>query len=195
MMKAVAVLTVCVVAAVPAWAGDATSPRPRLVTGSITPGLASPESRSELFATGGFSVGTLSGPSSTPDQPLAVGGYAAYSFDALRLSSSLKGDRLGSGADLTAAYSGAVLGIDGVTALTLGYEWARPLAFSPNPVQGGLAGTDILRPMGDLSLSLSFTHDIGASLSVGGFAAATRTEEDDSATAGFRLGAGFGVRF
>lgn len=190
-MKALWVIGVCLIAASPAWAAE--QPRPRLVTGSVALLPSAAATRGELFATGGFSLGSVVAPVAHADTT-ATGAYAAYTFDTLRLSSSLKGDGAASMADLTAAYSGALMGLDGTAALSLGYEWARPSAFSLNPVHNPLMG-DFARSANDLSLSLSFTHAVNPSLSLGGFAAATRTEEDQAATAGFRLGAGLGWRF
>lgn len=191
-MKAFAVLGLVMLAACPAFAGD----KPRLVTGSVAPGqpvLAAPDNRAELFATGGFSLGAVSGAAGGDPAP-RMGGYAAYSLDAMRLSSSIRGDGGGAMADVSAAYAGGVMGIDGTAALTLGLERARPLAFSPNPMQTGLIGAET-RPTEDLSLSLSFTHALSPAMSLGGFAAATRSEEDDTVHSGFRLGAGLGVKF
>lgn len=195
-MKALAVIGVCVLAAFPAFAGDKVQPRPRLVTGSVE--LMRPtETRAELFATGGFSLGALTStpPADARTEAMALGGYAAYSLESLHISSSLKGDAIGSAADFTASYAGGLMGVDGVAAVTLGYEWTGPSAFSVNPMQNPLLATESLRPNSDLSLSLSFTHSVNPSLSLGGFAAATRSEEDQAATSGFRLGAGLGVRF
>lgn len=192
-MKTFVAIGLCVLAALPAWAGDKAPARMRLVTGSVAPMpsiLAPPDRQAELFATGGFSLGTATSTAAGPDQPVALGGYAAYSFDALRLSSSLKGDHAGAAADFTASYSGVMMGVDGVTALGLSYE-----RFSPNPVQTNVVGSDAWRPMGDLSLSLSFTHGINSSMSLGGFAAATRSEDDEAVHSGFRLGAGMGLKF
>jgi hypothetical protein len=192
-MKTFAVIGLCVLAAFPAWAGDQAPARMRLVTGSVAPMpslLAAPGSEATLFAIGGFSVGAVTSNPANPDHSMAMGGFAAYSFDALRLSSAFRGDGIGAAADFTASYSGGMMGIDGVTALNLGYE-----RFSPNPVQTNMAGGDVWRPMGDLSLSLSFTQGITSSMSWGGFAAATRSEDDETVHSGFRLGAGLGLKF
>lgn len=192
-MKAFAVIGLVMLAAFPAFAGD----KPRLVTGSLAAGqppLAATELRAEMFSTGGFSLGAVTSQTATPSEPPRLGGYAAYSFDAMRLSSSIKGDGTGTGADLTASYAGPVMGMDATAALTLGYERARPLAFSPNPMQTGLIGAET-RPSDDLSVSLSFTHSVSPAMSLGGFAAATRSDEDESSHSGFKLGAGLGVKF
>lgn len=194
-MRALAVIGVCMMAAFPAFAGDKALSRPRLVTGSVELMRPAVETRAELFATGGFSLGALTTapPADARTEAMALGGYAAYSLDALRFSSSLKGDAIGSAADFTASYAGGLMGADSVAAVTLGYEWTRHSAFSVNPMQNSLLTTESL---GDLSLALSFTHSVSPFLSLGGFAAATRSEEDDrAATSGFRLGAGLGVRF
>lgn len=199
-MKALAILGMCMVTAFPALAGDKAPLRPRLVTGNVevirpmTESRAAEsratESRASLFAIGGFSLGTLIGapPVDAAPEAMAFGGYATYTLDALRFSSSLKGDAAASAADFTASYP---MGLDGMAAVTLGYEWSRHASFSVNP----MLGNETLRPAGDLSLSLSFSHSVTPAVTFGGFAAATRTEEDQAATSGFRLGAGMGLKF
>ncbi len=183
-------------AAAPAVAADAPL---RLVTGSGVPHadgprFGGPDTKAELFANGGLRLGALL--DSTPAEGdgadrVAFGGYATYFVDSLSLGSSLRGDAIGSAADMTASYA---LG-DATAQLSLGYQWAgRPAAFSANPLQtmGGLGGG----ALNDLTLSLSFTHDVTPSFSFGGFAGAVRSEYEDSTTAhGFRLGAGLGYRF
>lgn len=198
MLKRSALLLSCLLAATPALAGEPA--RPRLVVGGMD--LSQPEVRTELFSKGAFSAGSVSDGSGGDRgrERMALGGYAAYAFRDLQLSSSLKGDASTSMADLGAAYMGGVMGIEGVAALRLGYEWGRPQAFSVNPAQAGLSaftrGYDPTRPMGDLSLTLSFTHDVTPSLSLGGFAAANRKDDDrDGSETGLRFGAGLGYKF
>lgn len=184
------------VAAAPAVAGDAP---PRLVTGSGVPHadgsrFGGADAKAELFANGGLRLGALL--DSTPAEGdgadrAAFGGYATYLLDSFSLGSSLRGDATASAADVTASYA---LG-DGTAELSLGYQWAgRPTAFSVSPFQaaGGLGGG----ALNDLTLSLSFTHDVTPSFSLGGFAGAVRSEYEDRTTEhGFRLGAGLGYRF
>lgn len=156
------------------------------------PGAA--EVRTELFRRGGVSLGALSdsAPSDTGADRLALGGYAAYGFSDYRLSSSLKGDGDRVAADLSAAYRSPM---DGTAAVTLGYERARPSAFSLNPSQRDLAGYEGYRPSGDLSVSLSWSHDVTPGLTLGGSAGAVRGGEDGEGGPGFRLGAGVGYKF
>lgn len=198
MIRFVSACCLSLLAAFPAMAGE----RPRLVAGGVD--LSQPDTlagrgnevRTEVLSLGRFSLGAVSeAPAAgAVTERMALGGFAAYSFDDVKLATSLKGDAGGMGADLSAAYDGSVMGIDGTTAVKLGYEWARPSTFSLNPSQPGY---EAYRPAGDLSLSLSWTHDVTPSLSFSGFAAATRTRDDDSVgyEPGFRLGAGLGYRF
>ena len=101
-------------------------------------------------------------------------------------------------ADFSAAYAG--FGPDSVAAFRLGYELGRAQAFSVNPAQAGLSAFsgayDPSRSVGDLSLTLSFTHDVTPSLSLGGFAAAGRQEGEHTAPENsLRFGAGVGYKF
>lgn len=185
--------TVCLFAASSAWAEEA---RPRLVAGGMS--LSGSELRTELYGHKGFSAGAVSDGAGAERGRMALGGYAAYAFSDVRLSSSLMGDRDTTIADFSAAYAG--FGPDSVAAFRLGYELGRSQAFSVNPAQAGLSafsgGYDPSRPVGDLSLTLSFTHDVTPALSLGGFAAAGRTEEEHSAPENsLRFGAGVGYKF
>lgn len=184
---------VCLFAALPAWAEEA---RPRLVVGGMN--LAQPDLRTELYAAkGGFSAGAVSDPSASERGRMALGGYAAYVFQDLKLSSSLKGAGDTSTADFSAAYTGFA---DSTAALRLGYEWGNTQAFSVNPAQAGLSAFtgayDPNRSVGDLSMTLSFTHDFTPSFSMGGFAAATRKDDERSQPENsLRVGAGLGYKF
>lgn len=183
----------CLFAAHAGWAEEA---RPRLVVGGMN--LAQPEVRTELYAAkGGFSAGAASEPATAERGRMALGGYAAYAFQDVKLSTSLKGAGESSVADFSAAYTGFA---DSTAALRLGYEWGNTQAFSVNPAQAGLSAFtgayDANRSVGDLSMTLSFTHDVTPSLSLGGFAAATRSKEDERNTENsLRFGAGLGYKF
>lgn len=197
-MRLLIALCVCTLVAAPAFAEDAGQARPRLVGGGIdlmkadfTRGAGTAEGQSEFFGKGAFSAGAVSGP-----ERMALGGYTSYMFNDVRLSSTVKGDSWGQSADLSAAYSGAFMGIDGTAMLRMGYEWGSAGSFSPNPAQMGVTAFDGYRPGSDLSLSLSLTHDVTPGFSFGGFAAANRGEtETERAQAGFSLGAGLGLKF
>lgn len=195
MRRVLSCVLLALLASAPAIAGE----RPRLVAGGLTPRtdtarFGGTDATAEVYATGGLRVGALvdSTPSggSAPDR-MAFGGYAGYALDGFGIASSLKGDATASAAELAASYAAGV----GTTAVTLGYEWAgRPSAFSLNPLAP--AAQDPMRPLSDLSLSVSYSHDLSSSVSLGGFAAASRSEYEDRTTQqGFRLGAGFGLRF
>jgi hypothetical protein len=186
--------TACLIAA--SSAVRAEDERPRLVAGGMT--LAGSELRTELYGAKGFSAGTVSDGAGVERGRMALGGYVAYAFQDVRLFSSLRGDRDSTVADFSAAYAG--FGADSVAAFRLGYELGRAQAFSVNPAQAGLSaftgGYDPGRPVGDLSLTLSFTHDVTPSLSLGGFAAASRTEgEQTPPENSLRIGAGVGYKF
>lgn len=192
MLTRSALIVACLLAAQSAWAGEA---RPRLVVGGMT--LAQPELRTELYANkSGFSAGAVSDSAAPERGRMALGGYTAYAFQDFRLSSSLKGGDTAS-ADFSAAYTG--FGPDSVASLRLGYEWGNTQAFSVNPAQAGLSafggGYDANRTVGDLSMTLSFTHDVTPSLSFGGFAAASRKDDDRNAENSLRFGAGLGYKF
>lgn len=202
MLRRLALTSMCLLAAAPAWAGDAV--RPRLVPGSgalALPSFAGAETKTEVLSTGGFSLGTLSAPmggqaaSPAPGEGLALGGYAFYGNGWMRLSSSLKGDQAGGLADLTASQPVAPLGLEGIAALSLGYQWTQVGGFSLNPAQVGISNGG-LGQANDLSLSLSFTHEVTPSFSLGGFAAASRGEDvDNQPNAGLHFGAGLELKF
>lgn len=184
----------CVLATSPVWAEEA---RPRLVVGGMN--LSQPDLRAELYATkGGFSAGAASDGVSAERGRMALGGYAAYAFQDVKLSSSLKGAGDTSVADFSAAYTG--FGADSTAAFRLGYEWGNTSAFSVNPAQAGLSAFsgayDPNRPVGDLSMTLSFTHDFTPSFSAGGFAAAIRKDDERSQPENsLSIGAGLGYKF
>lgn len=194
MLKPSALTILCLLAAQPCWAAEA---RPRLVAGGMT--LSQPELRTELFAgKDGVSAGAISDVAAPERGRMAVGGYVAYAFQDVKLSSSLRGGD-GSVADFSAAYSG--FAADSMAAFRLGYEWGgHAQAFSVNPAQAGLTafsgGYDPIRAGGDLSMTLSFTHDVTPSLSFGGFAAASRKDDERAAPENsLRFGAGLGYKF
>lgn len=198
MLMRVALLALCGLAAAPAFAGEAA--RPRLVVGGMD--LSQPEIRNEVFEAGAFSAGTVSGTTSERSgERMVMGGYTAYAFRDLQFSSSLKGNSAISAADFGASYDGGIMGVEGIAAFRLGYEWgAMPLAFSVNPAQNGLsafgASYDPTRPASDLSLTFSFTHEVTPALSLGGFAAAGRQgEEGQPPESSLRFGAGVGLKF
>lgn len=189
MFRTIVFSALCLAAAAPAFAQD----QPRLVTGGLMPAarFSGPDVKAPLVSAGGLTLGALadSTPVSEDASRLAGGGYVAYAIDKISLTSSARGDATASGLDLGASYAGTA----GTAAVKLGYEWAgRPSSFSPNPMQMA----PVIEPASDLSLTLSFTHDITPSLQMGGFAAATRSEYEDRTTQqGFKLGAGMGLRF
>ncbi len=189
-MRRFCTVLACLLAAAPAFAGEVDSP-PHLALGGFDLGMV--ERRAELLGSGGLSLGTVSAPGA--DGRLAVGGYLAYALRNTLLSSSLRGDGLGNGADLSAAYSGGLLGTGSTTALRLGYDWAPPATFSITP---GQPAYDLLdTPRQALSLSLSWSHDLTPALSLGGFAGASRfqpTPEADSQS-DLHVGAKLGVKF
>lgn len=175
-----------------ALAGDG----PRLASGGIdvTADLLHPERRLPVFASSGFSVGGVVQPGSEGTREgLAVGGYASYTDKAVNLSSSLRREAGMLSADVTAAYD---TGIDSVAAVSLGYDRLRPSGFSVNPATAGLAGIDSAAA-DDLSLSLTWRQSLTPNLSLGGFAAAIRSEDggDEETARIFRLGAGLGYKF
>lgn len=193
MLKRSLLTVACLLAAQSGWAEEA---RPRLVVGGMN--LAQPETRTELYAAkNGFSAGAASELATSERGRMALGGYTAYAFQDFKLSTSLKGAGDNSVADFSAAYSGFA---GSTAAFRLGYEWGNTQAFSVNPAQAGLSaftgGYDANRSVGDLSMTLSFTHDVTPSLSFGGFAAATRSKEDERTPENsLRFGAGLGYKF
>lgn len=194
MLHRFALTTLLLIAAIPAAAEEA---RTRLVVGGLN--LKGTDMRIELTGDhGGFSAGAVSGDVNAESGRMALGGYAAYAFDDVHLSSSLRGDQDRTVADFSAAYAG--FGPDSVAAFRLGYEMGRAQAFSINPAQAGLnvfgGDYDPSGSMADLSLTLSFTHDVTPSLSLGGFAAASRQDGEHSAPEkDLRFGAGLGYKF
>lgn len=202
-MKAVVVsaLSLLLIAG-PAWAED--SVRPRLVPGGGINGLALPgnDTKAEMYGSGGFSVGALSAPLGSvglgQDGGRSVGGYASYSADWLRLTSTLRNSGSGTVADLSASRSLDGFGLSGsIAAVTLGRQWTPPGGYTLIPGQpASLTGaTD--EHMADWSLSLSFTHEVTPYLSLGGFAAASHGDDTDSGAnaSGLHLGAGMGLKF
>lgn len=200
----------------PALAGEDAGPRPRLVPGGLD--LMQGDKRVELLGTeSGLSIGkvapltatplalpsTMMLPRTTLYQPsasdkLAAGGYVAYSFDNMALSSALRTRESTTSADLSAIYSPSAIGIPGTAALTLGYDWPRASTFSLNT---HAPGQDTFEPLPHgTSLSLSWNQSITPSLYLGGYASAIRTmpAPDDLMTNtgnAFRLGASLGVKF
>lgn len=191
--------------------------RPRLVPGGVD--LMQGDKRNEIVSAKGISIGTmtplttmtsplaLAAPLMTPQtalsQPLgseklAAGGYVAYSFDSMALSSSLRTRNTTASADVSALYSAAAVGLPGTAALTLGYDLQRSSTFSLNTHAPGLDTYDP-SPHG-ASLSLSWNNAITPSLYLGGYASAihaTPAPDDISSYNGnaFRLGASLGVKF
>jgi len=195
MLKRSVLTLLCLFAAMPAWADGA---KPRLVVGGMN--LGQSDVQLELFTTkSGFSAGAVSGGANAAEPGrMALGGYAAYAFQDITFTSSLRGDSDTTIADFSAAYAG--FGPESMAAFRLGYELGRTQSFSVNPAQAGFSafssGYEPGRMVGDLSLTLSFTHEITPSLSFGGFAAASRTEEEHAEPENsLRFGAGLGYRF
>lgn len=202
---------------VAAGAAEDGAAHPRLVPGGVD--LMQGDKRTEIIAAKGLSIGTmtplttltsplaLTSPIMTPQtamsQPLgseklAAGGYVAYSFDSMALSSTLRTRNTTASADFSALYSAADIGIPGTAALTLGYDWQRPSTFSLNTHAPGIDTFDP-SPHGT-SLSLSWNNAITPSLYLGGYASAihaTPAPDDISTYNGnaFRLGASLGVKF
>jgi hypothetical protein len=164
------------------------APAPNLDLGSYS---------SPIVSSGRFSLGTTGGDGAFGQARghLSVGGYMAYGLGAdARLASSLRSDGGITSADVTAAYAGSL----GIASVKLGTVWAKPQAFSPNPLQLGLAPTDPFpRPgSGDINLTLSLMKQVTPAFSVGGVAEAIRPSGTDlSSPPGFMLGASLGYRF
>jgi len=167
------------------------------------------ETRLPLHSSGGYSVGLVTEPSrpagalpfSGGRGSLAVGGYVAYSLgNETSLSSSLRSDGALSSADISAAYSGGLIGPDATASVSLGARWRNQLSggFSPNPAQS--LGLTTLTPPGsrgsDLNLSVSLRHQLTSTLSLGGVAEAfSPTGGETGAYPGVMFGAGMGYRF
>lgn len=199
------------------WAGQAMATD--MGTARLVPGGASyiaPPQRLDmgqysnpLLSSGQFSLGTIAdapaAPLSRARGNLAVGGYMAYGLGGDgRLSSSLRSNGSVTSADISAAYTGSLLGTDGVAMVKLGTAWSKPLGFSPNsqgfspnPLQPGAALSDpFMRAGNDINLSVSLMRQVTPSFSVGGMAEATRSGGADLASPpGFMLGASLGYRF
>ncbi|ARJ64824.1 hypothetical protein WV31_03595 [Magnetospirillum sp. ME-1] len=199
----------------PLWAAGAAdsaelSPGPRLVPGggaarAGTPAFSPGETRLPLVSAGNLSAGAVSAPSTglngsplpfgIPGAPLAVGGYVAYGNGSSQLSSSLRSDGVTSGANVSASW-----GNDSKAELSLGVnrsDWGR---ISPNSQHPTLSLADPYRgtPNGgvsDVNMSLSLTHQVSPSFSVGGMAGANRVSGTESAGTGLSVGAGLGYRF
>ena len=206
--------------ALPLWAASAAdsaelSPAARLVPGgsairSEAPAFGLGETRLPLASSGKLSAGALSGPSTSlagstlafgiPGSPLAVGGYVAYGSSAAQLSSSLRSNGASSGANLSASWSGGVLGADSKASVSLGVnrtDWSR---ISPNSQHPAMTLADPYRgsPNGggsDINMSLSLIHQVSPSFSVGGMAGANRASGSEQPGTGLTLGAGLGYRF
>ncbi|CAA7615957.1 hypothetical protein [Magnetospirillum sp. SS-4] len=209
-IRDVLLLPLLLLAAVPAVAADMGG---RLVAGGASSGVAaapSPalagETRSPLLVGGGFSVGAVASPMATATTlalpfssgtgNLAVGGYVAYGFAETSLSSSFRRSGSTSRADISAAYAGSLLGVDGVAALRLGAAWTGTQGFSPNPLQPGAALADPYPGDSGFNLSFSLMHQVTPAFSLGGVAEASRPAWLDSGnSSGFMLGAGMGYRF
>jgi hypothetical protein len=188
----------------------------RLVPGGA-PAVRSPdpfrstlaETRLPLHSSGGYSVGLVAEPPrpagalpfSGGRGSLAVGGYVAYSLGSeTSLSSSLRSDGALAAADISAAYSGGMIGSDATAAVSLGARWRNQLSggFSPNPAQSlGLATmTPPASRTSDLNLSISLRHQVTPTLSLGGVAEAfSPTGSETGAYPGVMFGAGMGYRF
>jgi hypothetical protein len=188
------------------------APAARLVPGggatwsdSFAPSAPWGESRQPLLSLGKVSAGALTGSAPlTAGQglalggagtPLAVGGYVALGGGTSQLSSSLRSNGITSGADLAASWSGGLLGPRNLASLSLGIsqtDWSR---ISPNSQYSGLLPNDAGGGRADLNMSLSLTHQVSPSFSVGGMAGANRSSGTEGKESGLTLGAGLGLRF
>ena len=199
--------------AFPALAGDGGVMQPRLVPGGLD--FAQSDKLVEVVSTPTFSLGTLAPATSglagftPPPVPTAstgtmfdkleMGGYVAYSQDTYGVSSALRNRPTTTGTNFSASYAGPLMGYEGTTALTVGYDWRHtPSLFSPNQLSSGLDSFDTGNT--GVSLSLSWNHPITPSLYLGGFAAAqhiTPQADDLLPQPGnaFKVGAGVGVKF
>lgn len=208
-------LILSTVLVLPLWAAGAAdsaelSTTPRLVPGggavrADAPAFTPGETRLPLVSAGKLSAGAVSAPSTgpggsplpfgIPGAPLAVGGYVAYGGSTAQLSSSLRSDGNTSGAQVSASW-----GNDSKAAVSLGVnrsDWGR---ISPNSQHPTLSLADPYRgvPNGggsDVNMSLSLTHQVSPSFSVGGVAGANRASGTDTPGTGLSVGAGLGYRF
>lgn len=208
-------LLLSAVLALPLWAAGAAdsaelSTTPRLVPGGGTvradaPAFTPGETRLPLVSSGKLSAGAVSAPSTgmngsplpfgLPGAPLAVGGYVAYGNGSAQLSSSLRSDGITSGAHVSASW-----GNDSKAAVSLGVnrsEWSRispnsqhPTLSLADPYRGGANGGG-----SDVNMSLSLTHQVSPSFSVGGVAGANRASGTDNPGTDLSVGAGLGYRF
>lgn len=193
-------LCVLVCTATAAQAAEKGVLRPRLVTGGMGEVRMAPTADfGELYNGQGVSLGvagtTIPGDGTNGDR-MALGGYASSMVSSVRLFSALTQSTNSTAADVSASMDMSRIGLPGTATLGIGYEWQKGSpVFSLNPAQAGLTGYDAYTASGnDLSLSLSFSHDITPSLSLGGFAIATHGD-GDLPQSGLHLGAGFGYRF
>lgn len=187
MRRCLPLLLMCCLSAAPVRAAEDDAARPRLVTGGM--GRAQ---QTELASFGAASLGTLNDGWGAAGR-MALGGYAAYAFQDGMVQSALQRGPQGGTAHMTASYMGQVLGIDGVASVRLGYDWVQgndPGGFSLNPAQTALSELG----GSDMSLTLSFTHDVSPLVSLGGYAATWRGDDGHDPSA-LRIGAGMGLKF
>jgi hypothetical protein len=163
---------------------------------------AASEGRVPLLSGNGLSLGALSesGRSlATGNRSLAVGGYVAYGLSgSTSLMTSLRADSGMMTADISAGYSGSLLGLNSSAALHLGANWSSRMApFSLNPMlPDPMIGVRPGASQDSVNLSLTLRHNLSPSFSVGGVAEAiSPTGGDPGLSPGFRLGAGIGVQF
>lgn len=213
-------LLLSAVLALPLWAAGAAdsaelSTTPRLVPGggavrAEAPAFSLGETRLPLVSSGKLSAGAVSAPSTgmtgsplpfgIPGSPLAVGGYVAYGTGSAQLSSSLRSDGVTSGANVSASW-----GNESKAALSLGVnrsEWSRispnsqhPTLSLADPYRGGPNGGGPNGGGSDVNMSLSLTHQVSPSFSVGGVAGANRASGTDNPGTDLSVGAGLGYRF
>lgn len=140
-------------------------------------------------------------------RPMALGGFVEIAYDQFRFDGSLSGgNREGFVADLGAAFESRLPGLGTVYRVRLGAEWANGdqsgSYFSVSPALSAFgADADGLAGYRDVSVAVSFTHDITPSFYVAGIAGAKRvlTELSEGSNGPepnrFHLGAGLGFRF
>lgn len=172
---------------------------------ALTPGGAARLEPTRLAAwdSGNVTVGALIGGDA---QPLALGGFLAYSSPSFTLGANLRDQGGGRyGADLGASFTTGTAASGTVYALNLGADWGRaeafaPTLFSPNPQAGALwsGRSEAVQDGADMTMSLSLTHSFTPNLALRGIAAAQSTAEDESLkgrSVGFTIGAGIGFTF